>query len=268
MMFVLGVSLFGQEAGRRYRVEGHIRSNSGMLDRLRVEVCDLSSPGPVGQLMVRNDGSLEVTNLAAGTYEFRVLSPHGQILAKTLWQVPASRDVEIQLPGESAGAGGPVSLYRLSHKVPEKARKNWQRSAKAVREGKVDVARELLDEAIEVDPEYADALHARGVMALQAQDVPSARSLLTKAAVLDDGNAEFQADAAVATYLAEASPQAEEMARTALRVDPENQKAHYVLGLSLIRQGKRGDEVMRSLRTAAPKYPRAGEILNRLAPGE
>jgi tetratricopeptide (TPR) repeat protein len=265
-MLLLAVSLFGQDPSRRYRVDGRIQSSSGPLDRLRVEIADISSPAPLTQLMVHTDGSLQSIDLSAGTYEFRVLSPHGELLAKVLWQVPAARDIEIRLPGGTETAAGPVSVYRLSHKVPGKARKNWEKSAKAVREGKTEAARDLLDEAIEADPEFADALHARGVIALQSQDVPAAREFLTKAAALDDANAEYQADAAVATYLSEASPQAETMARTAIRMDPENPKAHYVLGLSLLRQGKRGEEVLRSLRAASPKYPRAVELLNRLTP--
>lgn len=264
VVLLLAVSLFGQDPSRRYRVEGRIQSKSGPLDRLRVEIADISSPAPITQIMVHTDGSLQGVDLAPGTYEFRVLGPHGEMLTKALWQVPASRDVDIELPGGNEAPAGPVSMYRLSHKVPVRARKNWEKSAKAVREGKVEAARGLLDEAIEVDPEFADALHARGVMALQAQDVTNARELLTKAAALDDANAEYQADAAIATYLAEASLQAEIMARSAIRMDPENPKAHYVLGLSMLRQGKRGEEVLKSLRTAAPRYPRAVEILNRL----
>jgi tetratricopeptide (TPR) repeat protein len=231
-----------------------------------VDVVDLSAPGPIAQLMVHTDGTIDSGILRAGIYEFRVIGQHGDTLAKSLWSVPSGRDLEIRLPDESVPAGGAVSTYRLSHKVPGKARKQFEKSEKAAKEGKTEAARNLLDEAIQADPEFADALHARGVIALKALDVPGARNLLVKAAELDDANADYRADAAVATYLSKATPQAEQLARSALRMDPENRKAHYVLGLALLRQGKRGDEAVRSLRTAAPTYPRAGELLQRLAP--
>lgn len=122
-----------------------------------------------------------------------------------------------------------VSVYRLAHKVPSKARKAWNRAAHAAEKGRVLETVELLDEALTHDGDFADALHMRGLFAYQSKDFRRAAALLDRAATLDDANAAFLADAALAELTIRNPVGAERYARASLRLNPEQPRALLVL---------------------------------------
>ncbi len=122
-----------------------------------------------------------------------------------------------------------VSVYRLSHKVPGKARKAWNRAADAAVKGRPEESIAFLDEALAQDGDFADALHMRGLFAFQAKDYHRAAILLQRAATLDDGNAAYLADAAVGQLVIRNPVGAERHARAALRLNPEQPRALAVL---------------------------------------
>jgi Flp pilus assembly protein TadD len=122
-----------------------------------------------------------------------------------------------------------VSVYRLAHKVPAKARKAWNRAVDAAVGGRPQETVALLDEAIAHDGEFADALHMRGLFAFQAKDFPRAAELLDRAAKLDNANPGFLADAAVGQLRVRNPVVAERHARAALRLNPLQSRALEVL---------------------------------------
>ncbi len=122
-----------------------------------------------------------------------------------------------------------VSVYRLAHKVPSKARKAWSRAVDAAASGRPQEIVALLDEAIAHDAEFADALHMRGLFAFQSRDFPRAVELLDRAAKLDNANPVFLADAAVGQLSVRNPVAAERHARAALRLDPLQPRALAVL---------------------------------------
>lgn len=127
--------------------------------------------------------------------------------------------MEISRPVRSAP---PVSLYRLSHKVPGKAKKAWRRAAAAASDGRSNESLAFLDEALTHDGDFADALHMRGLFAFQDKD-------FRRAATLDDANAAFLADAALSQLVVRNPVEAERYARAALRLNPEQSRALQVL---------------------------------------
>ena len=138
--------------------------------------------------------------------------------------VPEDFGPRSALPGPPA-----VSVYRLSHKVPGKARKAWKRAAYAAVEGRPQDSVAALDEAIAQDADFADALHMRGLFAFQSKDFRRAAALLRRAAALDDANNVFLADAAVGQLAVRNPVDAERLARAALRLDPLQPRAREVL---------------------------------------
>jgi len=122
-----------------------------------------------------------------------------------------------------------VSVYRLAHKVPAKARKAWKRAANAAIGGRPAESVAFLDEALSHDGEFADALHMRGLFAFQAKDFARAAAMLHRAATLDNANTTFLADAAVGQLTVRNPVGAERFARAALRLNPMQPRALEVL---------------------------------------
>ena len=122
-----------------------------------------------------------------------------------------------------------VSVHRLAHKVPSKARKAWNRAVDAAATGRPHQIVALLDEAIAQDAEFADALHMRGLFAFQSKDFSRAAELLDRAARLDNANPVFLADAAVGQLSVRNPVAAELHARAALRLNPLQPRALAVL---------------------------------------
>lgn len=122
-----------------------------------------------------------------------------------------------------------VSLYRLSHKVPAKARRAWRRAADAASKGSLGESRALLDEALRHDSDFAEALHMRGIFAYAASDFQRAAVWLDRAAALDAANPSFLAGAALGQLAIRHPADAERYARAALRLDPGQPRALQVL---------------------------------------
>jgi tetratricopeptide (TPR) repeat protein len=149
--------------------------------------------------------------------------------------VPGPRSPECPAPDEQIGQlplrprEPAVSVYRLAHKVPGKAKKAWDRATDAAEKGRPEECMEFLDEALAHDADFADALHMRGLFAYQTKDFRRAAELLHRAATLDDANATFLADAAVGQLTVRNPAGAERYARAALRLNPEQRRALEVL---------------------------------------
>ncbi len=250
-----------------YELTGNLISQNGIPDRLQVTAVELTSPLSQTTTFVSSDGSFEFRSLPAGSYEVRLTNLQGDIFLKQIVNVPSMTAVRFDissLTGVNPKSAGPVSYYRLSHQVPDKAVKLWQKAVKAAKAGHSEESAELLDKALASDGQFADALHMRGVYALQAKDFELASNLLSHAATLDESNPNFLADAAFGHFAAESPAKALHYARSALRLDPANKKANYVLGLTMLRQGDQGEETVRALQQASTLFPSAARVLNQL----
>jgi tetratricopeptide (TPR) repeat protein len=252
-----------------HELSGNLVSENGIPDRLQVTAVELTSPLSQTSTHVSSDGSFEFRSLPAGSYEVRLTNLQGDVYARQIVNVPSMTAIRFDLTaitGVNPKKAGPVSYYRLSHHVPDKALKLWQKAVKAARAGRHEESAELLDKALADDQQFADALHMRGVYALQAKDFVLASNLLTHAATLDESNPNFLADAAFGHFAAESPAKALTFARQALRLDPGNRKANYVLGVTNLRLGNQGEETVQALEQAAPIFPSAARILNQLRP--
>lgn len=225
---LISALLPAQDALRRSAIGGLITPVPQDANRYAVEAADPGGRFVAARAGVHFDGSFEFSALESGTYEFRLTAPGGSVVARTLGSVPGHGDVRFELPAAPATVA-PVSLFRLNHRVPGKALKAMRQAVKAAGDGRAGEAVERLDAAIAADPDFVDALHLRGVLALQAKDYDRARACLVHAASLDTANPRLLADAAVIQYMARQPEEAARLARAALRLNPEIETARIVL---------------------------------------
>lgn len=226
---LLATLLAAQEPARRLPVPGIVSPVPDAAERFMVEAADPGGRAVSARASVQHDGSFEFSALDSGTYEFRLTSPAGAVVARTFGSVPAGREVRFELPAAPAPPA-PVSLYRLSHRVPAKALKAMRQAVKSLDHADTEKTIRHLETAIAADPEFADALHLRGILALRDKDYPRAHHCLVRAAALDGANPRILANAAVIRFIAREPEEAARLARAALRLDPRLETARIVLG--------------------------------------
>jgi len=241
--------------------EGRVTGRAGVpLDRLQVQLrCPTTRE--FHRTWVRSDGEFSFGKMDDGVYELEVLAQNGEVIVRDLVTLPARMSLTVALP-DSTVPRGPVSIHRLTHEVPGAAVKAFRRAVNAAREKDEAATVQHLDRALELDPDFIDALHRRGLYAFSQRDFMFARRLLSRAAQLDSASPAIQADAAMAEYAAASYPECERFAAAAIRLDPANPKSNYLLALALLQLGRPPDRAVPHLEKAASLFPRAGEILS------
>ncbi len=264
-LFMLALSLLVPvvASGGKSTTEGRVTGRVGVrFDRLQVV---LRSPASreSHRAWVHTDGGFSFANVEDGVYELAVLAQNGDVVVSELVTIPASLLLTVALP-ESAAPQSPVSIHRLTHEVPKAAMKAFRKAAEVSREKGDAASIQLLDRALELDPDFIDALHSRGLYAFNQRDFEAARRFLSRAARLDSASPVIQADAAMAEYAAASYPECERFASAAIRLDPSSPKSHYLLALALLQLGHPPARAVPHLLRAAPAFPKAGEILARV----
>jgi len=191
---------------------------------LRVAVMSIQDRDILAVGDVGANGTFEVRGVSAGLHRLSILSLRGDVLASTAISVPTFSPVEIRLPSSAAKPQGPVSLYRLQHKPPKEARKLLALAMKRLSAGRTKDAADLMGKSLEIDPGYLEALEQLSM-------------LQCKAGRAREG---------------------------ALSYEPGNTRAHYLLGLSMVRMGQRGSDAVGHLEKAAGEFKGARTLLEKL----
>jgi Flp pilus assembly protein TadD len=160
--------------------------NNGLKD-VHVELSDLNG-APVASAYTSVSGRFEFNRLAPGTYT--VVATSG--LQQASERVDASNfsntvNVRMQGAGKPTDGVEGNSISIAQYRVPAKAREAYRKAHEAVGKGKMDDAHKHLAKALELCPNYAEALTLRGVLALNQQDSQAAIADLDKA-IQADGN--------------------------------------------------------------------------------
>ncbi len=100
-----------------------------------------------------------------------------------------SNTVNVRMQGVGKPTDGVEgnSISIAQYRVPAKAREAYRKAHEAVEKGKMDDAHKHLTKALELCPNYAEALTLRGVLALNQQDSQAAIADVDKA-IQADGN--------------------------------------------------------------------------------
>jgi tetratricopeptide (TPR) repeat protein len=160
--------------------------NNGLKD-VRVELADANG-AVVGSAYTSASGRFEFNQLAPGTYT--VVATSGlQRASERVDATNFSNTVTVRMQGAGKPADGVEgnSISIAQYRVPAKAREAYRKAHEAVEKGKMDDAGKHLTKALELCPDYADALTLRGVLELNQKDSQAAIADLDKA-IKADGN--------------------------------------------------------------------------------
>lgn len=209
---------------------------------------------------VNDDGSFGIRNLPAGTYEVRLVDSRGDVLRRDYVTTgPHSHRLDFRIPGirEDRPASGSVSLKELAKHIPRGAKKELQRSDKALQKGDLRQSVAHLLRALEQCADCPQVYNNLGARYLQMGMREDAIDAFRKAVDLDTNSAVTQTNLALALMSARNWTAAEAAAQKALNLDSGSIPARYVMGLVSIERKVCTKQTVEHLRAASMRYARA-----------
>jgi tetratricopeptide (TPR) repeat protein len=166
----------------------------------RVELRDLTTGQIVASGYTNDAGTLELANVQNSIYTLDVTQGLSELKEKVDLRM-GDRNLNLHLPGGDEGStvGSSSTVSVAQYKVPSKARKEYSKAEEALQKLKKDEAASHLAKALEVFPNFAEALTLRAVMSMDKQDHVSALKDLD-AAIKADPTYAFAYFAMGATY--------------------------------------------------------------------
>ncbi len=151
----------------------------------RVEVRTLDDSRAVATVYSNQRGAFEIDDIPYGEYELVAVvdlrESHEHIEVRGM-QVAVTLRVA---NNDASSAGGRASVSVAQMQVPDKARKAYKKAEEAFSHGKIDEARGSAVKALEIYPDYAEALTLKGILDLQKNKPEDARAGLEKAVQCD-----------------------------------------------------------------------------------
>lgn len=165
--------------------------------------------------------------------------------------------------GSGTPTGDRISVNEL--KVPDKALKELQRSDKALTAGNIRESAEHLEKALAIYPNLPYAHNQLGLRDAALRDYDKALDEFSKAVTLKPDYRLALDNTATVLTLQHRYDEAELAARHALEIEPTAPLSQYLLGSTLVQQGKYSDEATGLLEKVKPSYPRASLFLAAVA---
>lgn len=155
----------------------------------RIEIRDITSGSLVASGYSSPSGSFEVSSIPEGNYE--VVATSGLSESRERVHVAGlDASVTLRMPHMSDSVpAGQSTISVAAMKVPDKARKEFEKAREALIKNNVEESRSHLAKALSIYPQYSDALTLRGVTAMVANDLKSAADDLNAAIQHDANNA-------------------------------------------------------------------------------
>jgi tetratricopeptide (TPR) repeat protein len=255
------IGLMAQIGGQRsVPVRGEISCDTSIPGTLTVEIGGNGS-GPTETATVNADGSFEFRSAPPGAHELRVIGPGGGILhIENVVIHGPNQFLSIRLPSAPSpnrSAGSSISVRQLNHKVPPPAMKAFTKGEQAAAKGEYRAAAESFRQAIELDPEFADAYNELGAADAALNDLPKAAEDFQKAVDLVPDHSLALPNLAIILAKLKRYHEAGDVARRALKLAPGSCHMHYILAASLLLENGNSEEALENLQRAAEEMPKA-----------
>jgi len=271
LLFALAVLVALRVPGRSQSpvlasLRGEIHSDQVFLQGYFVELYDVMNRRGVDHEYVHSDGSFAFRNVPYGDYEVRVTNSGGEVVQQQFVAVNANMSpVELRLPREriQRPPSGPVSLTQLKHPPSRKAFGAFVAAQRFSEAGQYEKAAGELEKAIQISPEYAEAYTNLAAQYVRIGRYEDAINDAKRAMELTRPNAADLCNMAFALYRLQRYPEALDSARTAVRLEPGNDKAHYLLGTLLVTNGRTLREGITHLERAVQSVPAAQANLDK-----
>lgn len=205
------------------------------------------------------NGVAELTGVPGGTYNVVVTYKLAQAQDRENLAF-GERTLSFNLPADTSGAnvGNATSVSVADYKVPDKARKEYGKAESALSKGNQDDVLSHLNKALEMYPQYADALTLRAIVRMDRKESDGALADLAAAIQADPScSLAFFALGSIYNSMNKFSD-AELSLQRGLTLNPKSWQGYFELGKALVGKGdyQAGiNQLQKADEFAAGKYP-------------
>jgi len=170
-------------------ITGSVRTmDNNPVPNARVDIRDLSTGRALATGYSGPAGNFALDNVPSGTYE--VVATSGLSEAREQIHVDGmSALVSLRMPKTEPEDARGATISVAAMRIPNKAKNELKKARDAMQKGKQDVACEHLAKALQIAPNFSDALTLRGLIAYSDGNLQAASEDLDKAIKADNNNA-------------------------------------------------------------------------------
>jgi tetratricopeptide (TPR) repeat protein len=196
---------------------------------IHVELDEPFTALPITSTYTERDGTFELYNIPKGNYE--LVAESTDSLASPVIVTPGESHLKLRLQPDGLPVeqiAPTISVAQMM--VPESAQKPYRKAQEAYKKQQYDKSLKLVNEALQIEPRFADALTLRGYIELISGDITAAQQ-------------DFE---------------------NAVHVDPNCEKAYLGLGTAYNHQG-RFDDAMRASQRSLSLSPKSWQAYFEMA---
>jgi Tfp pilus assembly protein PilF len=160
-----------------------------------------------------------------------------------------------------------VSISRLKQDVPRAARKEYENAVESLNRGEQSEARQQLEHAIELFPDYVEARNELAVMLLREERLAEAEAQLRRALAVDGDAVRPLLNLGLCLYRQQRYKDAIEPLERAMQLHPINPSGNMLFGMVLVQAGNDKDAeavFLRSYEQGGKRVARAQLYLSRI----
>jgi len=244
-------------------IRGRVILPNGSFTDEAVKITLSTLRGALATIYTESQGQFEFQGVAPGTYylDFEADRQRFHSVNETVQVyrgMPTVISVTLRPKTSNEGAKpGTVSVTELKEKVPDKARKEFEKASVAGAQGRTDEAIEHLRKAISIFPTFIRAHNDLGTYLLAQGKLDEAEEALRKAIALDASSFNPYLNLGIVLVHKQSFTEAADHLTKALSLEPNSPAAHLYAGLAFMGAEKleNAEEDFKSAYTlGGPKY--------------
>jgi tetratricopeptide (TPR) repeat protein len=190
LLLCLCSPLFAQEQSGRATLSGTVTGTASRPIRdAHIEVRDVLSGHVLAYVYTLPNGTFEVSGLPSGRYVVVALSGLAQAQEQVTLETLTSVNLRMADGPADTGSSRQATVSVAQLKVPDKARDLFRKAEVAFAKHKLEETLRYTERALEVFPNYAQAMTLRAILYMDEGKAEQACALLEKAVHLDSGYA-------------------------------------------------------------------------------
>lgn len=170
-------------------ISGTVLNVSGDPEKsVQVQLQDASNGSVLSSVYTNDAGQYVFSGVRQGSYEVMALSGVRQTSDRVevgAW--PVTANLRMPTSGKPDVGAGQNTISLMQYRIPDKAREEFTKAQDDLSQHKIEDGEKHLNRALEICPNYANALTLRGILELSASKTNNAMADLQKA-IQSDGN--------------------------------------------------------------------------------
>lgn len=170
-------------------ITGSVNSLAGQpLKDVQVQLHGITGVGVTASTHTDVSGGFSFSGVPAGMYEIVAVSGVHQITERVeVNSIPVTTILRLPIKDIPNDGAGTSTISVAQYRVPEKAREEFLKAREATSKMKIEDAQKHVQRALEIYPNYADALTLRAILELNRGEIDTAVND-TQKAIQSDGN--------------------------------------------------------------------------------